>query len=100
MKTLIDEIIHSIGEGYDENLDFLLDPNKSVLMYKHIKSTLTYLPKKYAIRVKDEYFPRLFTNFTEALDFAEKMNEDNLTDTKERIFVHFNRFELFEIEEI
>ena len=99
-RSLIDEIFYNIEIGADEEIDFLLDPTKSVLMYKHIKTKLPNLPKKYVIKVKESYFPRLFNGINDAIDFAEKIKETDLTDSREKIFAHLTMFEMFSVEEI
>lgn len=99
-KSLIDEIYYNIEIGGEEELDFLLDPTKSVLMYKHIKTKLHNLPKKYVIKVKESYFPRFFDNINDALDFGGKIKEIDLTDSREKVFAHLTMFETFSVEEI
>lgn len=100
MTPLIKEILYANEIGCVEDIDFLLDPTKSALMYKHIKNKLPTLPVKYAIKVKESYFPRLFNGLNEALDFACKAKEEDLTDANESIFIRLTIFELFSIEEI
>ena len=98
--NLIKEIFYEIKIGGEYELDFLLDPTKSALMYKHIKNKLPDLPKKYAIKTVETYFSRLFDSLEDAYDFGRIMNEDNLIDGREKAFLHLTRFELFTVEEI
>lgn len=99
-KTLIEQICYIQENGDTDELEFLLDPNKSVLMYIHLREKNLNLPKKYAIKVCEEFFPRLFDNMTEALDFASGGFRKEKLSGREEAFMHLSLFELFNIQEI
>lgn len=85
--------------GYDD-LDFILDPNKNAIFYKYIKECgLTAMPK-YAIKVHQEYFPRLFNYRIAAERFRNLGANNEGLDGREEAFMHITKLANSFIEEI
>jgi hypothetical protein len=85
--------------GYN-NLDFILDPNKNVVLYKYLRDCGVVHEIKFVIKVKEEYLPRFFDSMDEAYEFGRLGERNENLSAAETVFFHLTRFELFNVEKI
>lgn len=96
---LCQQISYLYNHGMEDQLEFVLDPHRNALLYIYLKDCGIIEDNRYAIKVKDEYFPRLFDNYRDAFDFARGLQTQNLLPSEE-VFLHLSRFELFSVEQL
>ena len=103
MQTSLESLKKQISDneefGYND-LDFILDPTKNVVLYKYLKDCGVIQNVKYAIKVKEGYFPRLFNSLEEAYECGRLGEENENLTGAETAFFHITMFELFSVEKI
>jgi hypothetical protein len=82
------------------DLELILNPLKNITFLKYLKSIGIVTEKFFAIKVGNNYFPRMFKTISDAYDFGRLGEENENLTFEEKIFMYFNKFEMFSVEEI
>jgi len=103
MKKKIFELASQIfadGGICDDDLEFILNPNKNPVFYKYLKDIGIVHETKYAIKIGKQYVPRLFDSIVSADTFATVDIRKQPKNSREYVFYHICKFEHYNIEKI